>query len=422
MATRTADSPTEMRAESDAAVDLVLRDRLVTPLFQPIVDLANGAVVAVEGLARGPAGSGLERPDQLFEAARLAGRLGEMDMLCSERAIECALAATVPPPVLFVNAEPAVLDQPMSPRMLELSTGYLPFRFILEYTERGLPTVPGALLNVAGAIEACGGGIALDDVGADPMSLAFLPIIEPEVIKLDMHLVHNPSAAATRETCRAVRAAARRTGAVVIAEGIETEADLRTARSLGADWGQGWLFGRPGPLECLRYPVPAGPGVTLRPPRVGLHQPAGTPFEIAAARGARQVVLRDSAIQAVTRLCESAGSEGPSVIVASCDDPGAATRLAAFLDTVSSPTTYVAVVPPTRPLHGAMTVAVVGADSADGVSVRPLAGGDGNSDHFEIAASSDLSVVVDIARVLLRRLPMSCGTVSFSAARPAGAR
>ncbi|BCJ48341.1 hypothetical protein GCM10010168_77330 [Actinoplanes ianthinogenes] len=267
---------------TDRAISELLAGRHVFPVFQPIVDLATGGVVGLEALARGPAGSALEFPDRLFTAAHEAARLGELDMLCAERALECVLAVPNPPPLLFVNAEPSVLDQELSPRLGELLYGGLPFRIVLEFTERALPAVPGSLLRISGQVQQIGNGLALDDVGVDPMSLAFLPIIEPEVIKLDMSLVRNPEAANTRRVCEVVRSEARRTGAMVIAEGIETEKDLRAARELGAQWGQGWLFGRPGPIERAdhRY-QPA----EVRAPRPGFHQPAGTPFAIAAAHG-----------------------------------------------------------------------------------------------------------------------------------------
>ena len=180
-------------AATDVQIREVLAGRLVQPLFQPIVDLGSRAVVGVEALARGPAGSALQFPDRLFAAARDAGVVGELDLLCCERALECAIAAPVTPPLVFVNAEPGVLNQPLSPRLIELIRNGLPFRQILEYTERALPAVPGSLLRIAGQIQQWGNGLALDDVGVDPMSLAFLPILEPEVIKLDMSLVRQPA-------------------------------------------------------------------------------------------------------------------------------------------------------------------------------------------------------------------------------------
>ncbi|MGX6601012.1 EAL domain-containing protein [Micromonosporaceae bacterium Da 78-11] len=294
----------------DPELDTILRGRLIDPLFQPIVDLADRAVIGVESLARGPAGSALEFPDQLFAAARAAGRLGELDMLCAERTLESAIAAAVVPPLVFGNSEPSVLDQPLSPRLLELLLGGLPFPMVLEFTERALATVPAAMLRIADQTRALGNCLALDDVGAEPMSLAFLPLIEPEVIKLDMHLLRHPHAPSTVEVCSIVRVVARRTGAVVIAEGIETEADLHTARSLGATWGQGWLFGRPAPLAALssrftdvtdRRPTPR---TDLAAGRVHGHdriRPAAPPVAGGGGAGGPQFHRRRSAVPARLR-------------------------------------------------------------------------------------------------------------------------
>src|SRR5690348_15006109 len=152
-------APTQA-SSARAAIDAVLADRLVQPLFQPIVDLSTRTVVGVEALARGPAGTDLQFPDRLFAAASAAGRLGELDMLCAERALECAVAAPVHPPLVFVNAEPAALDQPLSPRLIKLIVNGLPFREILEFTERALSALPGSLLRIAAQAQHWGNSLA----------------------------------------------------------------------------------------------------------------------------------------------------------------------------------------------------------------------------------------------------------------------
>ena len=135
--TQTVRAPASASLGLDAVVAAVLAERLVQPVLQPIVVLSSRAVVRLEALARGPAGTDVEFPNRLFAAARDVGRLAELDMLCAERALETAVAAQVPPPLLFVNAEPAALDQPLSSRLVELVPAGLPFPEVLEFTERG---------------------------------------------------------------------------------------------------------------------------------------------------------------------------------------------------------------------------------------------------------------------------------------------
>ena len=69
-------------------LDDVLGDRAIRASYQPIAELETGRTVAYEALARGPAGSTLERPDRLFAAARASGRLAEVDWACPSRPCE----------------------------------------------------------------------------------------------------------------------------------------------------------------------------------------------------------------------------------------------------------------------------------------------------------------------------------------------
>jgi EAL domain-containing protein (putative c-di-GMP-specific phosphodiesterase class I) len=375
-----------------AALDAVLTERLVRPVFQPIIDLSTRTVVGVEALARGPAGTALEFPDRLFAAAAEAGRLGELDMLCAERALESAMAAATAPPLVFVNAEPAVLDQPLSPRLLEL-LGRVPFRIVLEYTERALPAVPGSLLRLAGHVQHSGNSLALDDVGVDPMSLAFLPVLEPEVIKLDMSLIRDPHTEHTRAVCAVVRAEAQRTGAVVIAEGIETEDDLRTAGALGARWGQGWLFGRPGRIEQAAHQFDTGAGSVLRTPRPGFHLPAGTPFEVAAARGPVTAATPEAIAAALTRIGAAIRTDDTAVVVASRPDIGIP-AISGSLQELIGHTRSVIVLD--RPVPGEFAVAVLGPGYGHALCVRWSA-----TPH--LVTLDQLPEVAAVTRVLLNR-------------------
>jgi diguanylate cyclase (GGDEF)-like protein/PAS domain S-box-containing protein len=117
--------------------------------------------------------------------------------------------------------------------------------------------------------------VALDDVGADSASLAFMSLLHPDVVKLDLSLVQDRPSPACAEIMNAVNAYAERSGALVLAEGIENEVHLASARALGATLGQGWLFGRPTaepevrtsavPLDLAVERVTASPLVATSP-------------------------------------------------------------------------------------------------------------------------------------------------------------
>ncbi|MBB3675377.1 diguanylate cyclase (GGDEF)-like protein/PAS domain S-box-containing protein [Modestobacter versicolor] len=231
-----------------SSIDEVLRTGSVHSVYQPIVELDSGRVVAYEALARGPEGP-LYTPDTLFAAARSAGRLAELDALCRSAALRGAVAAELGPPLtVFVNVEPEVLESAPLDELLAIATAApAGLRVVVEITERALATRPADLLRTVQRVREVGWGIALDDVGAESMSLAFMPLLRPDVVKLDLRLVQQRPGPAVAEIMNAVNGYAERTGALVLAEGIEDEAHLAMAHALGASLGQGWHFGRPGP-------------------------------------------------------------------------------------------------------------------------------------------------------------------------------
>ncbi|WP_369137942.1 diguanylate cyclase domain-containing protein [Modestobacter versicolor] len=237
-------------------IEDVLRSAGVQSVYQPIVELDSGRVVAYEALARGPVGP-LHTPDALFAAARAAGRLAELDALCRAAALRGAVAARLDAPLtVFVNVEPQVLESaPLEGLLAIATTAPAGLRVVVEITERALATRPADLLRAVERVREVGWGIALDDVGAESMSLAFMPLLRPDVVKLDLRLVQQRPGPAVAEIMNAVNGYAERTGALVLAEGIEDEAHLAMAHALGASLGQGWFFGRPGPTAVPGRPV-----------------------------------------------------------------------------------------------------------------------------------------------------------------------
>jgi EAL domain-containing protein (putative c-di-GMP-specific phosphodiesterase class I) len=257
------------------ALDETLEHGTVRSVFQPIVQLETGAIVAYEALARGPAGP-LAGPDQLFAEARRCGRLAELDDLCRRAAVSGAIAAGVAAPLmLFVNVEPEVVQIDQLAGLVKLANDApRGLEVVLEVTERALSARPAELLACVEGLRAAGWRIALDDVGADEMSLAFMALLRPEVVKLDLRLVQDRPDQAIAEIMSGVNAYAERSGAVILAEGIEGDAELMMARAMGASLGQGWMLGRPGPHLVAGAPT----GHLALPANTVAPEPAASPF------------------------------------------------------------------------------------------------------------------------------------------------
>ena len=136
----------------------VLSAGSVRSVFQPIVELDGGAVVAYEALARGPEGP-LATPDALFAAAREAGLLAELDTACRTAAFRGALEqGLLAPLTVFVNVEPEVLDSAPLDDLLAIA-GSAPgeLRVVMEITERALSVRPADLLRTVERSASSGG-------------------------------------------------------------------------------------------------------------------------------------------------------------------------------------------------------------------------------------------------------------------------
>ncbi|MCP9490578.1 MAG: EAL domain-containing protein [Solirubrobacteraceae bacterium MAG38_C4-C5] len=278
---------------SETSLHEVLAGDGLRAVFQPLVELTSREVVGYEALVRGPAGTELERPDALFARARADGLLGELDWACRAAAVRGALDARLPVGLrLFVNMEPEALGVPCPDHLRELWTDAKDLDVVVEVTERALTSRPADLLHALEAFRELGWAIALDDVGADSRSLALLALLRPDVVKLDLRLIQARPDAETAEIITAVNAYAERTGASVLAEGIENEEHLAAALAAGATHGQGWFFGPPATLPAsLESNAPALSSVA-HPARAA----GTTPFEVVsqvlpARRGAKPLLL-----------------------------------------------------------------------------------------------------------------------------------
>ncbi len=298
--------------EATLAAELreILDGGLIRSLYQPIVDLDTREVVAYEALARGPVGSALERPDLLFEAARACGLLAELEWACRTAALQGALDARLRK-TLFVNVEPSLLDVDMPEALTALfEHAATELDVVVELTERALTDKPAEMLARVETMRSRGLIMALDDVGADHRSLALMPFIAPEVIKLDLRLVQDNPSPAIAAIVHAVNAQSERSGAVLLAEGIETEEQLAVAQALGARFGQGWLFGRPGelPLDTVALRAPIAPRLVTPPAPVSPYDAVAS--RVRPRRGSKALLL------AISRHLEAqVAAQGESAVV-----------------------------------------------------------------------------------------------------------
>jgi EAL domain-containing protein (putative c-di-GMP-specific phosphodiesterase class I) len=399
----------------------VLDERAIQPLFQPLIDLEHRHVLGYEALARGPMGSALESPAALFGAAWRAGRVGELDWACRAAAFTGAVrGGLVPPMTLFVNAEPVSLGVACPDDLQSaIELGEERLRVVVEVTERAVAGDPARLLATVAQARKSGWGVALDDVGAAPASLAVLPFVRPDLIKLDMRLLQGRTTAEAAHIVNTVRAQAERTDAVVIAEGIETIKHAREAVAAGATIGQGFLFGHPAPL-----PSEMPPPTEAIPLRKAPAATAATPWEVvASAREARRTT-KDVLVETCMQL-EHQGLDAaePNVLLACFQDAGHFTPAIRsryeFLATRAAltgalghgmPVTPVAGVrgadlAADDPLRREWDLIVIGPRFAAALVAHDL-GDDGPDDQrrYDVVVTHDRELVIRAAEPLLRRL------------------
>jgi len=234
--------------------DRVLRDRLLRTVFQPIVSVESGAVVGHEGLIRGPAGSILESPDALIKEAYRENRVVEFDWIARASASHAALAASLgPDDLLFLNIEPVALATPCPPDLWpEIDEAFDRFRVVLEVTERSLDHDPRTLFQGIDRQRPTCYGLAMDDVGADIRTMSMLPVVRPDIIKLDLKVLQTSPGPKAMKVLHFAYEEVERTGATILAEGVETQRHHEVVRALGAPLAQGWLYGKP-----TDHPTPA---------------------------------------------------------------------------------------------------------------------------------------------------------------------
>ena len=209
--------------------------------LQPIVAIPSRTITGFEALARFPANP-YRTPDRWFADAAEVGLGVDLECVAAAEALGAfrwlPVAAT-----LSINVSPSAV---MSDGLALALRGAPMDRIVLEITEHAAVDDYDRLVGRLATFRDRGLRIAIDDAGAGFSSLQHILKLQPDFIKLDCSLVHDVDSDPARQALSsALLMFARRTGAVLVAEGIETSAELEILTSLGVSRGQGYLLGKP---------------------------------------------------------------------------------------------------------------------------------------------------------------------------------
>lgn len=231
------------------------------PVFQPIFCMATAKILGFEALIRGPEASELHSPEKLFKVARESKMLAALEY--ASRAVSCERFSELAlPGKLFLNMSPLSFTDSqyrdgVTQEILH-RVGLSPERVVFELTE-SQPLDDVLLLKAASEhFQRQGFAIALDDLGAGYAGLRVWSELVPDYVKIDRHFISGIDGdPVKREFVRAMLEIAHRIGNKVIAEGIETRAELETLLSMGVELVQGYFLARPLVVPAIDFPPQA---------------------------------------------------------------------------------------------------------------------------------------------------------------------
>jgi EAL domain-containing protein (putative c-di-GMP-specific phosphodiesterase class I) len=379
----------------------------VQTVYQPVFDLRDGSVVGYEALVRGGPDNDLSSPAELFERARAENLVAEFDAALREAAVRGFQLNGSGPFALFLNAAAETLGDAAEQIPSTRQT------VVIEITEQALVANPDALLHALTRFRTHGWGVAIDDVGSDSRSLALMPLLYPDVIKLDLRRLQERRPEDVARIVGAVGAESERRQALVLAEGIDSEEQLAAARAFGATLGQGYLLGEPAPLPG-QLPEP---GRKLRLTDSGGDLAGEPPFRRVTNWKRPTVGSRELAERTAGLIVRQALALGETAVVLAAfpheghigpDQAAELQELArslAFVGALCAPPELAGSgirtgpLAPDDPLRGTWTVTALGPGLAACFVARETDDG-----RYELATSYDRDLVVESALLIMARL------------------
>ncbi|MGZ8189812.1 MAG: EAL domain-containing protein [Methylococcaceae bacterium] len=227
----------------------IIDGKLLTPHFQPIISLDQKKVMGYEALIRGPSGSSLHNPVDLFNTAERFNLTTKLESLCREITVE-HYACLNNNEKLFINVSPSVLLQPdlKNEVMLKLFNQFRihPRSVIIELKEHKPIHNYSLMREATMQCRKMGFEIAIDDLGSGYSGLRLWSELLPEYVKIDSHFIEDLNNDPVKLSfVRSIQTIATSLKCFLIAEGIETKDELKAVEKLGIVYAQGYYFGEP---------------------------------------------------------------------------------------------------------------------------------------------------------------------------------
>jgi len=221
------------------AIHRLIDDSSFTILFQPVVELCSGNLLAYEAISR-PELDPFDRAEAMIGAAVAVGRMGELGRLIRRSALEAC-----PDHPIFINVDPNELGQ----RWLVQPDDPIFFHghpVHLEITESAPLDFFAQCQGVLAEVRSKGISLIIDDLGSGYSNLRYIADLEPEIVKIDRSMIEGMKRGDMRfRLVRSIATLCAEMGSEVVAEGIESAGQLEAIREAGVRYGQGFLFGKP---------------------------------------------------------------------------------------------------------------------------------------------------------------------------------
>ena len=258
--------------QSQTHIETILEPGYLDTRFQPIIELARSGegfrTFAFEGLSRGRAGTNFASADVLFAYARHKCEESRIDRLCMTNILQAAAGLPQHAQIsLNVHASTLSRDGDFVDALATCADAYgiSPSRLIIEVIEHASAWDDIRFAHAIGTLRNLGAGIALDDIGVGLSNYRMMIETRPDYFKVDRFFVTGAEDDRYRRVViESIASLASKFGARVIAEGVESESDLRRLLDLGVDLFQGFFFAMPiSALAAASFPLEVS-GVPLQ--------------------------------------------------------------------------------------------------------------------------------------------------------------